>query len=367
MGWDVELTASELTPFLPSVAFRDWQLRSSTHFNPWPRHKVRTHRFRLQLRRDAKSGQCKCHDPGIIAFPLLAGALKLLRQPNPLAVILNNKEGVPLLDESIGVLPSTSRIDHLWIGAEAAKGSARNEKITKKILEAKSSTYACVPKTDVRTHWNDLGVTSKLEPDPMHTHLRDLCGCTIFQLKARHSLNIQQLILSLTLFLNQQLQPQLFSQPNEKTPFSFPRENDPSTYSEFQTGREGGYEDPSNGAVTEEMKMLTSTLDLILFDLEIERTLHSQANDLASENDSAYSSDPDFDLDLPSDSGTSTMGDVPRLTLKQLGGGCTTMENQPTRYPKLNANFELKSGLINLLPKFHGLSGEDKTTTTKNY
>ncbi|MED6220829.1 hypothetical protein PIB30_048593 [Stylosanthes scabra] len=91
----------------------------------------------------------------------------------------------------------------------------------------------------------------------------------------------------------------------------------------------------------------TSTPDLLLFDPEIERTLcrarqvrrqiefesnlRSQTNDLASENDSAYSSNPDFDLDLSSDSGTSTMGDVPMLTLKQLGGASTAMENQPAR------------------------------------
>ncbi|MED6141856.1 hypothetical protein PIB30_107602, partial [Stylosanthes scabra] len=50
--------------------------------------------------------------------------------------------------------------------------------------------------------------------------------------------------------------------------------------------------------------------------IEFESNLHSQTNDLASENDSTHSSDPDFDLDLSSDSGTSTMGDVLRLTLK---------------------------------------------------
>ncbi|MED6200560.1 hypothetical protein PIB30_086409 [Stylosanthes scabra] len=32
--------ASKLTPFLLSVAFRDQQLRSSAHFNPWLRHKA---------------------------------------------------------------------------------------------------------------------------------------------------------------------------------------------------------------------------------------------------------------------------------------------------------------------------------------
>ncbi|MED6113836.1 hypothetical protein PIB30_074594, partial [Stylosanthes scabra] len=92
----------------------------------------------------------------------------------------------------------------------------------------------------------------------------------------------------------------------------------------------------------------TSTPDLSLFDPEIERTLHrttqvrhriefksnlcSQTNDLTSENDSAYFSDPDFELNLSSDSDTSTMEDVPRLTLKQLGGASTAMEKQPTRY-----------------------------------
>ncbi|MED6128848.1 hypothetical protein PIB30_102038 [Stylosanthes scabra] len=55
------------------------------------------------------------------------------------------------------------------IGAEVAKESVRNEKITKKSLEAKSSAYAYALKTDVRTHCYDLGVTSKLEPDPMLT------------------------------------------------------------------------------------------------------------------------------------------------------------------------------------------------------
>ncbi|MED6226387.1 hypothetical protein PIB30_103204, partial [Stylosanthes scabra] len=84
------------------------------------------------------------------------------------------------------------------------------------------------------------------------------------------------------------------------------------------------------------MQRSSSTPDLLLFDPEIKRTLRrarqvrrriefesnlrSQTNDLESENDFAYSSNPDFDLDLSSNSGTSTMGDVPSLTLKQLGG-----------------------------------------------
>ncbi|MED6140914.1 hypothetical protein PIB30_098175, partial [Stylosanthes scabra] len=93
--------------------------------------------------------------------------------------------------------------------------------------------------------------------------------------------------------------------------------------------------------------------------VELENTLRSQATRLASDNDSIYSFDSDFESRTSSsDTGTFTMGDVPRLTLKQLGGASTALENQPTRYAELNANFELKSGLINLFPKFHGLPGE---------
>ncbi|MED6174373.1 hypothetical protein PIB30_068456, partial [Stylosanthes scabra] len=38
-----------------------------------------------------------------------------------------------------------------------------------------------------------------------------------------------------------------------------------------------------------------------------------------------------------------------------MGGASMALENQPVRYPELNENFELKTGLINLLPRFHGM------------
>ncbi|MED6210660.1 hypothetical protein PIB30_066284 [Stylosanthes scabra] len=47
---------------------------------------------------------------------------------------------------------------------------------------------------------------------------------------------------------------------------------------------------------------------------------------------------------------TSNMGDLPRITLKQMSGSSMALENQLVRFPELNENFELKSGLINLLP-----------------
>ncbi|MED6116462.1 hypothetical protein PIB30_100518 [Stylosanthes scabra] len=84
--------------------------------------------------------------------------------------------------------------------------------------------------------------------------------------------------------------------------------------------------------------------------------LYFQLEEIDSESDSAYSSASETDIELlSSDTGSSAMGDLPRVTLKQMGGARMAQENQPLRYPELNENFELKSGLINLLPRFHGI------------
>ncbi|MED6162442.1 hypothetical protein PIB30_070472 [Stylosanthes scabra] len=45
-------------------------------------------------------------------------------------------------------------------GVEVAKENARNEKIAKKSLKAKSRAYAYAPKEPMRTHCHALGVTS---------------------------------------------------------------------------------------------------------------------------------------------------------------------------------------------------------------
>ncbi|KAI9084986.1 hypothetical protein K1719_032978 [Acacia pycnantha] len=44
-------------------------------------------------------------------------------------------------------------------------------------------------------------------------------------------------------------------------------------------------------------------------------------------------------------------------TLKELGAPDVNYQPLCIQYPNLAANFELKSGLIHLLPKFHGLAG----------
>ncbi|MED6140089.1 hypothetical protein PIB30_089841 [Stylosanthes scabra] len=121
---------------------------------------------------------------------------------------------------------------------------------------------------------------------------------------------------------------------------------------------------PSNGVVAGELKtcalvhgcLSNSDHNLLLFDPEIERTLRrarqvrrriefennfrSQTENLASMNNSSYSSDSDFDFEISSssDTGTSNMGDLPRITLKQMGGSSMALENQPVRFPELNEN-----------------------------
>ncbi|KAL4276057.1 hypothetical protein AHAS_Ahas20G0169100 [Arachis hypogaea] len=48
-----------------------------------------------------------------------------------------------------------------------------------------------------------------------------------------------------------------------------------------------------------------------------------------------------------------------RITLKEVGALDFTLQPFQVRHLNLNADFELKTGLINLLPKFHGLSAQD--------
>ncbi|MED6138242.1 hypothetical protein PIB30_072413 [Stylosanthes scabra] len=85
--------------------------------------------------------------------------------------------------------------------------------------------------------------------------------------------------------------------------------------------------------------------------IHFENTKCFQIEEIASESASAYSFASETDIELPSsDTDTITMGDLPIVTLKQMGEASMALENQPVRYPELNKNFELKSGLINLLP-----------------
>jgi hypothetical protein len=54
-------------------------------------------------------------------------------------------------------------------------------------------------------------------------------------------------------------------------------------------------------------------------------------------------------------------------SLKELAAPDVNYQRLCIQYPDFDADFELKSGLIHLLPKFHGLAGEDPHTHLKEF
>ncbi|KAI9112942.1 hypothetical protein K1719_016056 [Acacia pycnantha] len=133
----------------------------------------------------------------------------------------------------------------------------------------------------------------------------------------------------------------------------------------------------------------TNPEDLLPFDIEIERTILTSRRvvrlshmintelDTELESDCVHSVDPSDSLsdstsvDSTSDSlvvftdSSSNFANSEIMTeqadpptLKELATPDVGNQNLCIQYPKLAANFELKSGLIHLLPKFHGLAGE---------
>ena len=62
-----------------------------------------------------------------------------------------------------------------------------------------------------------------------------------------------------------------------------------------------------------------------------------------------------------------TMADNNNRTLKELAAPDVAYQPLCIQYPDLHFDFELKSGLIHLLPKFHGLAGEDPHKHLKEF
>ncbi|KAI9128941.1 hypothetical protein K1719_000424 [Acacia pycnantha] len=95
----------------------------------------------------------------------------------------------------------------------------------------------------------------------------------------------------------------------------------------------------------------------------INTELDTQLNSDSGHSDCVHSIDlSDCDSDSISDSLVSTNSDIMageqanHHTLKELGAPDVNYQPLCIQYPDLAANFELKSGLIHLLPKFHGLA-----------
>ncbi|QHN81948.1 uncharacterized protein DS421_20g691390 [Arachis hypogaea] len=68
-----------------------------------------------------------------------------------------------------------------------------------------------------------------------------------------------------------------------------------------------------------------------------------------------------------SDLGDENMAALWMITLKEVGAPDITLQPLQICYLDLDANFELKTELINLLPKYHGLPGEDPLKRLKDF
>jgi len=109
----------------------------------------------------------------------------------------------------------------------------------------------------------------------------------------------------------------------------------------------------------------SSCCDLFDFDPEVERTLHTRRR--AIQVNTASTIDPDFDHDYSDymhsllDSDSELVGEImgDQRTLRELAAPDVNYNSYCIEYPEAVAPFELKSGLIHLLPKFNSLAGED--------
>ncbi|KAL4343851.1 hypothetical protein AHAS_Ahas11G0119700 [Arachis hypogaea] len=117
---------------------------------------------------------------------------------------------------------------------------------------------------------------------------------------------------------------------------------------------------------------------LAAFDPEVERTLSrirlarrrlaSEGGEVVVANSPALSeseSEPPFEEETSSsttdsvDLRASNMAAPRRITLQEAGAPDFTLQSYQARHPNLAADFELKTAVINLIPKFHGLPAQE--------
>ncbi|KAL0294051.1 UNVERIFIED_CONTAM: hypothetical protein Sradi_6905500 [Sesamum radiatum] len=99
------------------------------------------------------------------------------------------------------------------------------------------------------------------------------------------------------------------------------------------------------------------------FDPEIEKTarrLQKETKQLKGEASISSTSKADFELDVPTSSESEEEVMAQNLE-RMINVTSPNLNQQPLciEYPTLDVDFELKSGLIHLLPTFCGLAGED--------
>ena len=106
------------------------------------------------------------------------------------------------------------------------------------------------------------------------------------------------------------------------------------------------------------------------FDPEIDRTLHSRLRLNRTNSAPVQHIDIDFasvHFDSDNSDHTTTMANNQERTLKELAAPDVNYQSLCIQYPDVDAPFELRSGLIHLLPKFHGLAGEDPNKHLKEF
>ena len=109
------------------------------------------------------------------------------------------------------------------------------------------------------------------------------------------------------------------------------------------------------------------------FDPEIDRTFHKLVrHHLVPFEHSDYSVSGDFehpDLEHYNFEHFENMTQPPHCerTLREMAAPDFTYESLCIQYPNENVPYVLKTGLIHLLPKFHGLAGEDPHKHLKEF
>ncbi|XP_042387507.1 uncharacterized protein LOC121979575 [Zingiber officinale] len=92
----------------------------------------------------------------------------------------------------------------------------------------------------------------------------------------------------------------------------------------------------------------SSTSELLDFDSEIDRTFHILLRNQKRAKTTSTSSFPVTEFNMEN-----------KQTLRELAAPDVSYNSLCIQYPELEVDFELRSGLIHLLPKFNGLSSED--------
>ncbi|KAL0417019.1 UNVERIFIED_CONTAM: hypothetical protein Slati_3533800 [Sesamum latifolium] len=116
----------------------------------------------------------------------------------------------------------------------------------------------------------------------------------------------------------------------------------------------------------------SSRTDKLEFDPEIKKTarrLQKETKQLKGEASTSFESEADLALDVPtsSDSEEEVMAQNPKRTIKEMTSLDLNQQPLCIEYPTLDVDFELKSGLIHLLPTFRGLVGEDPHKHLKEF